>query len=170
MPLNDTDIKILHFLYEERARDIYHPPHIDSLVDLTGLPHDQVELAVKFLNIKDCVYTYHAQDTVKISAAGMDVVEQSFDESRFRNLDKTKDAILNELKSVHDGNAERWVTNDHLSRVTGVHDRMHLYCVVDYLAQKKLVDLRSRALGFFHIRISENGRLSLKSSGETVCA
>lgn len=170
MPLNDTDIKILNFLYEERARDIYHPPHIDSLVRLTNLSHDRVELAVKLLNVKDCVYTYHAHDPVKITAAGMDVVEQSFDESRFQSLDRTKGAVLNELKSVYDNNADRWVTNDHLSRVTGVHDRMYLYCMVDYLAQKKLVDLRSRALGFFHIRISENGYLSLKSSGETVCA
>ena len=170
MPLNNTDIKILNFLYSERQRDIYHPPHIDSLVHLTGLPHDHVELIVKLLNIKDYVYTYHAQDPIRMTASGIDFVERSFAGERFQNLVQGKSAVLAELKSVYEDDPDRWVTNDHLSRAAGIYDRMHLYCMVDHLAQKKLVDLRSRALGFFHIRLSEHGHLSVMQSGETVCA
>jgi hypothetical protein len=170
MPLNDTDIKILNFLYSERQRDIYHPPHIDSLVQLTGLPHDQAELAVRLLNIKDYVYTYHAHDPIKITASGIDFVERSFAGERFQNLVKGKSAVLAELKSVYDDSADRWVTNDHLSGAAGIHDRMHLYCMVEHLAQKKLVELRSRALGFFHVRLSEHGHMSITQSGEAVCA
>ena len=86
MPLNNTDIKILNFLYSERQRDIYHPPHIDSLVHLTGLPHDHVELIVKLLNIKDYVYTYHAPGPVKITASGIDFVERNLDSDKFQKI------------------------------------------------------------------------------------
>ncbi|TBR10822.1 MAG: hypothetical protein EPO62_02770 [Candidatus Nitrosotenuis sp.] len=169
MPLNHTDIKILNFLYSERQRDIYHPPHIDRLIELTSLPPNQVELIVNFLNVKDYVYTYHSPGPVKITASGIDFVERNFDGDKFRKLSEIKIRILNELRSVREGNADKWVTNEHLLQVTGIGDRLYLYRVADYLAQKKLVDLRRRALGAFHIRLSEHGYLSQPSS-EIICS
>ena len=170
MPLNDIDIKILNFLYAERQRDIYHPPHIDRLVELVKLPPDQVELMVNLLNIKDYVYTYHSPGPVKITAHGIDFVEKNLDGDTFRHISESKSGILNELRSVRESNADRWVTNEHLLRALGTGDRMHMYRVADYLYQKRLVDLRRRALGSFHIRLSEHGYVSLKSSGEAICS
>lgn len=170
MPLNRTDIKILNFLYAERQRDIYHPPHIDRLIELTSLPPNQVELIVNLLNVKDYVYTYHSPGPVKITASGIDFVERNLDGDEFQNISKIKSGILNELKSIHENNSDRWVTNEHLLQVMGIGDRLYLYRVADYLAQRNLVELRRRALGAFHIRLSEYGRLSMKSSGEIICS
>lgn len=170
MPLNNTDIKILNFLYAERQRDIYHPPHIDRLIELTGLPPNQVELIVNFLNIKDYVYTYHSPGPVKITASGIDFVERNLDGDKFQKISKSKSGILNELKSIYENNSDKWVTNEHLLQVMGISDRLYLYRIADYLAQKKLVDLRRRALGSFHIRLSEHGHLSLRLSNEIICS
>ena len=170
MPLNDVEIKILNFLYEERTKDIYHPPHIDRLTELINLPPDQVELIVKFLNLEDYVYTYHAPSPVKITASGIDIVERNFDDDKFQKLSKSRGSVLNELRSIYEKNADKWVNDEHLLQVTGVNDRLHLYSIVDYLAQKKLVDLRGRALGFFHVRLSQYGYLSTRSSNEIICS
>ncbi len=166
MTLSDIDIKILSFLYAERQRDIYHPPHIDRLVELTSLPPNQVELIVNFLNIRDYVYTYHSPGPVKITASGIDLVERNLDGDKFQNISEIKNSILNELKSIYENNADRWVTNEHLLQAVENGDRMHLYRVAEYLSQKKLVELRRRALGSFHIRLSEHGHLSLKSPSD----
>ncbi len=170
MPLNYTDIKILNFLYEQRTQDIYHPPHIDRLVELTRLSLNRVELIVKFLNIKDYVYTYHAPGPVKITTSGIDVIERNFDNDKLQKISKGRSDVLDELKSIHEGSADKWVSNDHLSQAVGIDDRLYLYSMADYLAQKKLVELRRRALGFFHIRLSEYGYLSARSPDETVCS
>lgn len=169
MHLSDTDIKILTFLHSERQRDIYHPPHIDRLVELTGLFPNQVELAVNLLNVRDYVYTYHSPGPVKITAHGIDFVEKRLDGGALQNQSESKHRILGELKSVYENDSDRWVTNDHLMRVLGLGDRMHLYRVMDYLSQKNLVDLRRRALGSFHARLSEHGYVSLSPNG-IVCS
>lgn len=170
MPLDHTDIQILNFLYSERQRDIYHPPHIDRLVDLTRLPPDQVELIVNLLNIKDYVYTYHSPGPVKITAHGIDFVEKGMACDKLQGIVEAKARIMREIKSVYENDPDRWVTNEHLLQVLGTCDRMHLYQMADYLSQRRLVDLRRRALGSFHMRLSEHGHVLLSSSGEAVCS
>lgn len=157
MPLNKVEAKILAFLYDERTRDIYHPPHVDRLVDLTGLPLERVELIIKFLNLEEYVYTYYAPGPVKITPSGIDFVERIFDEDRLGKIRKDRNNVLDALKSIHDNCNDKWTDSGHLSRIVGIDDRLYLYSIVDYLAQKNVLEVRRRARGSFHARISSFG-------------
>ena len=157
MSLNEIETKILTFLYDERVRDIYHPPHIDRLTDLTNLPHERVELIVKFLNLEGYVYTYYAPGPVKITPSGIDFVEGIFDEKRLGKIRQDRNDVLGALKSVHTDCGDKWTNDVHLSGIVGMDDRLYLYSIVDYLAQKNLLEVRRRARGSFHARISNFG-------------
>ncbi len=150
-------MNILKILYEQRLKDVHNPIHVDKISELVNMTKNETELIVNLLIHDSLAHDNFAPNFIKITAWGIDRVEETLEQSLSRQLREERESILNYLKKVYEKDVHAWVGSTEISNILVGKDPKYLYTQTDYLDEKGLVEMMRFGGGSFRVKLTESG-------------